>query len=82
MDSVDSAVAKATATTGAAELVELGFDASPPATPDAPTLVRNLTRAAELGVRSVNIYNYGLIPPGRFSWVRQAIRAGGRTAQA
>jgi len=78
---VEAAVADAVAITGGVEFVELGFDASPPATPDAPKLVRDLSRAAELGIGSVNIYHYGLIPPGRFAWVRQAIRAGRRVAE-
>ena len=60
--------------------VEAGFHAFPPVCPDAPTLVREMTRAAELGVRSVNVYNYGIMPEANLDWVRQAIRSASRAA--
>jgi len=33
-----------------------------------------------LGVRSVNLYQYGLIPEGRLEWIRQASRYARREA--
>ncbi len=60
--------------------VELGFHAFPPNCPDAPTLVSQFTRAAELGVRSANVYHHGIMPEANFDWVRQAVRAAGRAA--
>ena len=60
--------------------VELGFHGYPPVCPDAQTLVRQFTRAAELGVRSVNLYNYGIMPEANLDWVRQAVRAAIRAA--
>jgi len=54
--------------------------AYPPRCPDAPSLVRMLTGLAERGVGQVYLENYGLIPTGRLSWLRQAIRAASRAA--
>ncbi|HUW83322.1 MAG TPA: hypothetical protein VMZ31_11040 [Phycisphaerae bacterium] len=54
--------------------------AYPPRCPDAPSLVRTLAGLADRGVRQVYLENYGLIPTGRLSWLRQAIRAASRAA--
>jgi hypothetical protein len=57
---------------------EIGLNATDSYTPDGPTLVRHLTRAAELGIPSANIYNYGLLSETRLNWVHQAIRSARR----
>lgn len=50
-----------------------------PAASDGRGLVQLLTAAAELGVSSVNLFQYGLLPLGRMQEVRQAIRFAGRS---
>lgn len=60
----------------------LRFTASPACTPDAPTLVRLMTHAAEAGVRRMQIDDYGTTPTARLDWMRQALRSATRTAQA
>ena len=45
----------------------------------APALVRNLSRLVELGVRSVNLDDYGRIPEAAWPGVKQAIRFARRT---
>lgn len=50
-----------------------------PTAPDGTRLVQLLTAAAELGVPSVNLFQYGLLPHGRMQEVRQAIRFAGRS---
>jgi len=62
-------------------VMEIGLNATHPSTPDGPTLVRNLTRAADLGIPSANVYNYGLLSPTRLNWVHQAIRSARRSGQ-
>jgi hypothetical protein len=64
---------------GGAGSAAVRVHAYPPRCPDAPSLVRTLTGLAERGVRQVYLENYGLIPPGRLSWLRQAIRAASRS---
>jgi hypothetical protein len=74
-------IAKQTAEeTGSPGRVILGLDACPGFAKDAASLVRNVGRAAALGVAGVNFYNYGMIPPARLDWVKQAIRYGRREA--
>jgi hypothetical protein len=54
--------------------VELGFNACTPPCPNAETFVSAVAGAAKLGVRAVDVYNYGLLPAGRMEWVRRASR--------
>jgi hypothetical protein len=54
--------------------VELGFSACSPTCPSAEALVKGISTAAKLGVRSVDIYNYGLLPVERMEWIRRASR--------
>jgi len=54
--------------------VELGLSACSPPLADSAGLVAVVKRAVELGVRSVNVYHYGLIPEHRLEWVRLASR--------
>lgn len=60
----------------------IGLNATHFATPNAQALVRNATRAAELGFTQANIYNYGLLTDERFTWVRQAIRSARRVGNS
>ena len=43
-------------------------------TPDVETLKQTVCTAVEAGVKHVSFYNYGIMPPDRLDWVRQAIR--------
>ncbi|HSW46645.1 MAG TPA: hypothetical protein VLM89_13865, partial [Phycisphaerae bacterium] len=54
--------------------VEIGLSACTPPCPDSASLVALVREAARLGVRSVNIYQYGLLPEKRLEWIRQASR--------
>jgi len=69
---------QAAAETGAANRVTVGLNACAGYARDAASLVRNVGRAAGLGVGGVSFYNYGIIPPARLAWVQQAIRYGRR----
>jgi hypothetical protein len=62
------------------DCVELRFSMSPRHTPDAQTLVRVMTRAAESGVRRLQIDDYGSVPTVRLDWMRQAMRYAVRAA--
>ena len=80
-DTVERAVDRFAEAAGGVDRLAIGLYAAPPASPDSATLVRRMTRAAELGVRTVNIYNYGIVPEANLEWVRQAIRSARRAAQ-
>ncbi len=58
--------------------VWLGLNACAGFAKDAASLVRCAGKAASMGVAGVNVYNYGMIPPARLPWVKQAIRYGRR----
>ncbi|UCD28558.1 MAG: hypothetical protein JSV03_15990 [Planctomycetota bacterium] len=77
---IDETVNEALKDTGEISHVELGFNAFSPFCPDSATLVRSVSHVAKLGVPSVNIYNYGLIPLSRMEWIRRATRYAGREA--
>lgn len=77
---LDSAVARAADEVGGVERVELGLSVCDPPCTSAAVLVAAVKRAVELGVRSVNLYQYGLLPEGRLEWVRQASRYARREA--
>jgi len=66
---------------GGIERVELSLSACTPPCPDSATLVASMKQAAELGVRSVSVANYGLIPMSRLEWIRQASRYAQREAR-
>ncbi len=76
-----TAVRAAAADTGSVERVEVGLSACTPPCPDAAGLVAAMRQAVEQGVRSANIYNYGLIPLSRLEWIRQAVRYATREAR-
>jgi hypothetical protein len=63
------------------EAMAIGLNATHPSSPNAQAIVRTATRAAELGIRQANIYNYGLLTDERLTWVRQAIRSARRAAE-
>jgi len=65
---------------GGIERVEIGLNACSPPCTSADTLVASMKRAVELGVRSANIYNYGMLPLNRLEWIRQATRYARREA--
>ena len=82
-DSIDPSKAKeqlAERLTGC-DVESTGFvlPAFDPTAVDGRGLVQSLTAAAELGVPSVNLFQYGLLPRGRMQEVRQAIRFAGRS---
>lgn len=66
--------------TGDLARVELGFNACTPPCLGSEALVSAVSQAARLGVRSVDIYNYGMLPLNRLDWVRQAVRYAQREA--
>ena len=66
---------------GDGQRLEVQLPVSPPESDDGQTLVRDLTRAAELGVASVNLDHYGRLPRERIDLVKQAIRFARRTAR-
>ncbi len=59
---------------GSKERLSIGLMTYPPGSPDAPTLVRHVHHVAALGVPSVHLYHYGIMPDACFTWVRQALR--------
>ncbi len=72
--SVEESVRNATALmNGQADRVWVGVCAYPPASPDAKTLATNVKAAADLGVRAVSFYNYGIMPKRNLQWVKAAI---------
>jgi len=71
---IQSAFGAALRETHDAGRIELALSACSPECPDAPTLVRAMRQAARLGIRSVQISNYGLIPLKRLEWIKEAIR--------
>jgi hypothetical protein len=73
-EAIEKTVERALQDNGRIEHVELGFKVISPLCPDSATLVRNLSKAAQLGVPSVSLYNYGMIPLHRFNWIKQAAR--------
>ena len=61
--------------------VELGFNACTPPCPNSETFVRTISEAVRLGVRSINVYNYGMLPLARMEWIRKAARYAQRESQ-
>jgi hypothetical protein len=55
-------------------LVEIGFDIRGTKCLDSATLVKAVAQAASLGVRRINISNYGEMPLNRLAWIKQAGR--------
>ena len=68
------AVVSAVEETGAVSRVEVGLTACSPVCPNYDTLVATLKKLVDMGVRSANIYNYGLLPLSRLEWIRPAVR--------
>ena len=58
---------------GEVNRVWVGTCAYPPASPNAETLAANVSAVAELGVRAVSFYNYGIMPKRNLQWVKAAI---------
>ncbi len=79
-DTIRSTVETALSDTGDIRHVELGFKATAPDCPDSQTLVRSAATAVAAGVRSINIYNYGLLSLDRLEWIRQTTRYAQREA--
>ena len=77
---LEAAVAEAAAEVGGVDRVEVGLSACTPPCADSAALVASVKKVVELGVRSVNIYHYGLIPERRLEWIRQASRYARREA--
>ncbi len=71
---LEAAVAQAADEVGGVDRVEVGLSACTPPCVDSAGLVAAVKKTAELGVRSVNICQYGLIPEKRLEWIRQASR--------
>jgi hypothetical protein len=79
-DRLEAVVEQAAGEVGGVDRVELGLYACTPPCSDSAGLVAAVKKAVELGVRSVNVYHYGLIPLRRLEWVRQASRYARREA--
>jgi len=60
--------------------LSVGLMTYPPGSPDAPTLVRHVHRVSELGVPSVHLYHYGIMPDACLTWTKQALRKPRREA--
>ncbi len=73
-DAMKTLVEQVCGDTGDLSGVELSFNACSPQCPSAETFVSAVASAARLGVRSVDVYNYGLLPLERMEWVRRAAR--------
>jgi hypothetical protein len=71
-DKVETMVRDALDEVGKPEKLHAGFHCYPPNGPDKQALVANVQRAAELGVRDVNFYNYGIMPRRNLEWVKEA----------
>jgi hypothetical protein len=73
-------VAQARREAGASDRVELALSACQPPCESSATLTAGMKRATDLGIRSVNVYNYGLMPLSRLDWVSHASRYARREA--
>jgi hypothetical protein len=79
-EAMKTLVQEVSADTGGTAGVELSFNACTPPCPNAEAFVSAVAGAAKLGVRSVDVYNYGLLPIQRMEWVRRASRYAQREA--
>lgn len=77
---VDSAVAAALPVREHPARLSLRLDAGQ-ACPDPEALVAGVAQAARAGCHSVDVGGYGLIPPVRLDWIRQAVRFARREAK-
>lgn len=80
-DDVQPGVEAAAAEIGDVGRVEVGVSACAPECPDSAALVRALSTAARLGVRTAVVENYGLMPIARLTWIKQAVRYATREAE-
>ena len=60
--------------------IELALSVCSPPCEDSASLVACMKRAVELGIRFVNVANYGLIPLARLEWIHKAARYAAREA--
>jgi hypothetical protein len=74
-DRVETMVRDALDEVKSPEKLHVGFHCYPPNAPDKTALVANVRRTAELGVRDINFYNYGIMPRRHLEWVKEAIAA-------
>src|SRR5690606_681998 len=80
-DEVQQVIQVAAAEAGDVARVEVGVSACAPECPDSAALVRALSTAARLGVRTAVVENYGLLPLPRLAWIKQAARYATREAE-
>jgi hypothetical protein len=73
-EAIEKSVERGLRETGDMARVELSFNAGADSCPDSTHLVRLVSRSAMLGVRSVNVGNYGLLSMNRLGWIKQATR--------
>jgi len=71
---IDQTVQWLSGVLGGKDRISIGLMTYPPASADAPMLVRHVHRVAELGVPSVHLYHYGIMPDACLAWTRQALR--------
>ncbi len=71
---IDQTVRRLAGAIGGKERLSVGLMTYPPASADAPMLARHVHRVAELGVPSVHLYHYGIMPEECLTWTRQALR--------
>ncbi len=74
VEQIDRTVAWLSEAMGGRSRLSVGLMTYPPASPDGPTLVRQVHRVAELGIPSVHLYHYGIMPDACLTWTRQALR--------
>jgi hypothetical protein len=77
---IDQTVEWLSGVMGGKHRLSVGLMTYPPASPDAPGLVRQVHRVAELGVPSVHLYHYGIMPDACLTWTKQALRKPRREA--
>lgn len=73
-DQIDRTVRWLSETMGGTDRLSVGLMTYPPAAPDSPSLVRHVHRVADLGVPSVHLYHYGIMPEPCLTWTKQALR--------
>ncbi len=71
---IDRTVEWLSGTMGGTDRLSIGLMTYPPASTEAPVLVRHVHRVAALGVPSVHLYHYGIMPDACLKWTQQALR--------
>jgi hypothetical protein len=73
-EAIDRTVRWLSGAMGGKERVSIGLMTYPPASADAPVLVRHVHHVMDLGVPSVHLYHHGIMPEVCLTWTKQALR--------